>query len=70
MGLRSSPYICARAFAWCEEIIGGNRNDPNSPLQWEKVMSNLSGVNLYDPSMPLVYRLRRNGKCLVISEHM
>ncbi len=56
MGLRPSPYVCTQTFSWGEEIIRGNRLDPNNPLRWDKVILNLPGDLNYDPTKPRVYK--------------
>ena len=56
MGLRSSPWVTTRLFAWAMEIIKGDRRDPLNPFHWTEVRLNLPGSSEYDPSSPRVYR--------------
>jgi len=56
MGLRPSPHICTQTFSWAEDVIRGNRLDPNNPLGWDTVILNLPGDKFYDPERPWVYR--------------
>ena len=56
MGLKSSPYNCTRVFAWSEDIIRGDRSDPENPFEWDKVVLNLPGSPDFDPSDSWIYR--------------
>ena len=56
MGLKPSPFICTRAFAWAMEIIKGNPNDPANPFFFDEVKLNLPGTVAYDPQLPRVYK--------------
>ena len=56
MGLKTSPILCTKAFAWSEEVIRGKRLGVDNPLRWDKVMMNLPGSKDYDPSLPWVYK--------------
>jgi hypothetical protein len=62
MELRLSPYICTRAFTWCEENIWGDRGNPTNPLHWDRVLLNLPGLVNYNPAMPWVCCLRKDGR--------
>lgn len=61
MGLQSSPYVCTKAFSWCEDFIRGNRLDAGNPLQWRWVVLNLPGSEDYNPAKPWVYRICESG---------
>jgi hypothetical protein len=63
MGFKPSPYHATRAFAWCEEIIRGDPEDPNNPLKWERVRLNLPGEVSYDPTLPWVSKTVNVGNC-------
>ena len=39
----------------------GDRKDLDNVFKWEKVILNLPGVDLYDPSIPWVYNVREDG---------
>jgi hypothetical protein len=70
MGLRSSPYNCVKIYLWSEEIIRGDRHDPQNGFQWDEVKLNLPGEKTYDPRKPWVYRFdtsRRQLAAFVIS---
>ena len=56
MGLTSSPYQAVQATFWAEEVIRGNRLDPENPLHWFQVVLNMPGSEEYDPSRPWVYK--------------
>mmetsp|Transcript_785 Transcript_785/g.1178 ORF Transcript_785/g.1178 Transcript_785/m.1178 type:complete len:263 (+) Transcript_785:4218-5006(+) len=57
VGLKTSPVLCTKAFAWSEEVMKGDRRDDNNILHWDKVILNLPGSPSYDPSFPWVYKL-------------
>jgi hypothetical protein len=54
MGLRSSPFQCVQGMGIAEEVIRGNRHDPNNVFRWHSVVLNLLGSEDYDPSRPWV----------------
>lgn len=56
MGLRCSPYLCVKAFAWAEEFIKGDIKDPNNPFFYDTISLNVPGAPDYDPSRPTVQR--------------
>lgn len=58
MGLRSSPYQAVQAMGVAEEVIRGDRKDPNNIFHWDKVILNLPGSEDYNPSKPWVYKMR------------
>jgi hypothetical protein len=45
------------AMGVAEEVIQGNRSDPNSVFWWDQVLLNLPGIADNDHSMPWVYKL-------------
>ena len=57
MGLRCSPYNAVRHFAWAEEFIRGNPDEPGNPFGYSKVVLNLPGSKEYDPRLPTVRRV-------------
>ena len=56
MGMRPSPFVTVRLFAWAMEIIQGNRKDPSNPFHWSEVRLNCPGSPSYDPTMPRAYK--------------
>jgi hypothetical protein len=58
MGLTSSPYIACQGMGFAEEVIRGNRLDPNNVFRWKRVHLNLPGSEGYDPSRPWVSKTR------------
>lgn len=56
MGLRPSPFICTRSFAWGLEIIKGDRLSLLNPFRWDKVIVNCPGKVNYDPTMPRLFK--------------
>jgi hypothetical protein len=57
-GLCSLPYQAVQAMGIAEEVIRGNRKDPNSVYQWDTVELNLPGSDGYNPKGPWVHKLR------------
>jgi hypothetical protein len=43
IGLRSSPFQCVHVMGIVEEIIRGDRTDPNNVFWWDKVELHLPG---------------------------
>lgn len=60
MGLRTSPFSTVQALSWLEEIIFGDRRDPNNVFRWDKIETNLPGSADYDPSRPWVSKIRNS----------
>ncbi len=44
------------------ELCKGNQHDPNNHWQWKTVHLNLPGSQVYDPSMPMVMLVRKDGE--------
>jgi len=61
MGLRPSPYFTGQSTYFAEELLQGDRAEPNNPFQWSSVRLNLPGSDAYDPSLPWVSRLTSSG---------
>jgi len=61
MGLRPSPYTCVKFILLGHEVIMGNPNDPENVFQWLSIRLNLPGDPLYDPSVPWVSKVRKDG---------
>jgi hypothetical protein len=63
MGLTSSPFQAVQGMAYAEEVILGDRKDPEKSFQWDWVRMNLQGQVGYDPSKPWVSKIREeNGR--------
>jgi hypothetical protein len=56
-----SPYIACQSQRLILELAMGDRHDSKNPWQWETVRLNLPDDINYDPSMPQVMLLRRDG---------
>jgi hypothetical protein len=56
MGLRPSPYLAVRYFYWAEEFARGNPLDKDNPMRYDRVILNLPGDPLYDPTLPWVMK--------------
>ncbi len=61
-GGRSSPYIACRLQRVILELCKGVRHNHNNRWQWDSVRLNLPGSSAYDPSMPRVMLLRKDGE--------
>ena len=61
-GGRPSPYLACQSQRLILELCKGDRRDPKNHWQWETVRLNLPGDSNYDPSMPRVMLLRRDGE--------
>jgi hypothetical protein len=61
-GGRSSPYIACRLQRVILELCKGVRHNHNNHWQWDSVRLNLPGSSAYDPSMPRVMLLRKDGE--------
>ena len=44
-----------------EKAVRDDRLDDNNVFRWENVILNLPSLDLYDPSLPWVYRVREDG---------
>ena len=62
MGLTTSPYQAVRAFLWGEEIMRGERTDPNNIFRWDELRLNLPGSAKYDPTKPWVSKIRTSNQ--------
>jgi hypothetical protein len=61
MGFKPSPYNSIRMYLITEEIIRGNRHDPDNAFQYNFVMLNLLGLEGYKPSVAWISKRRSDG---------
>jgi hypothetical protein len=61
-GGRPSPYLACQGQRWILEFCKSDCNDPHNHWQWETVHLNLPGSFGYDPSLPRVLLLRKDGE--------
>jgi hypothetical protein len=61
MGFRSSPYNSVKMYRICEEIVRGDRHDPNNAFQWDHVRLNLPGSKSYNPAEGWLTKRRKDG---------
>jgi hypothetical protein len=61
MGLKPSPYQTTQAMLFVEDVICGDPEDKAKVFCWDNVKRNLPGSEEYDPSLPWVYKVRRDG---------
>jgi hypothetical protein len=57
-GLKLSPYQVVQGMMVAEELIKGERSYKANPFHWDSVRMNLPGPNMYNPSLPLVSKVR------------
>ena len=50
MGFKASPYNSVRMYLVAEEVIRGDRHDPNNAFQWSHLRLNLPALKGYTPS--------------------
>ncbi len=61
MGFRPSPYNSIGMYLIVEEIIRGDRDDPDNAFQWSHLLLNLPGTENYKPSLTWVSKWRKDG---------
>ena len=61
MGLKSSPYNSVQGSLRAKRLVMGNPKDENNPFAWHSVRLNLPGTEGYDPTMPWIVKLRKDG---------
>ena len=61
MGLKSSPYLAVQAATRVKRKFLGNRLDLTNPFKWSRCLLNLPGSVGYDPTMPLIRKVREDG---------
>lgn len=61
MGLKTSPYLAVQAATRVKRKFLGNPADPDNPFNWSHCELNLPGSDRYDPTMPWIRKVRRDG---------
>jgi hypothetical protein len=61
MGFKPPPYNSVRMYLVTEEIIRGDRHDPDNAFQYNYVMLNLPGTEGYKPSVAWISKRRTDG---------
>jgi hypothetical protein len=61
IGLKPSPYQTTQAMLFAEDVIRGDSNDDECVFHWDQVKMNLPGDPHYDPSLPLVFKVKKDG---------
>jgi hypothetical protein len=59
MGVKSSPYQAVSALTVADEVIRGNHADGKHVFEWVRIRLNLPGDRNYDPSLPLVSKVKQ-----------
>lgn len=58
MGLKNSPYNTIQGALFMDEVIRGDKGDPNNVFRWDLVRLNLPGQADYRPELPWVSKVR------------
>ena len=61
MGFSPSPYFVTKDMLIVEKAVRDDRWDGDNFFKWVNVVLNLPGLDLYDPSLPWVYRVQDDG---------
>eukprot|EP00978_Attheya_sp_CCMP212_P042877 scaffold269462_cov51-Attheya_sp.AAC.1 len=61
MGLKPSPYFACQQNTRAKRHMLGEPEDDSNVFRWDMVIVNLPGNVVYDPSMPLIYKVRKDG---------
>ena len=61
MGLRPSPYNSVQGALRAKHFIMGDPKEANNPFAWERIVLNLPGSKEYDPRLPWVMKVRKDG---------
>jgi hypothetical protein len=60
MGFKASPYNSMRMYLVAEEIIRGDRHDPENAFQWSHLCLNLPGSKGYKPAWAWISKRRKD----------
>ena len=69
MGMRPSPYQAVQSGLQLKQLALGDRHDETNVFRWSSVRLNLPGDPRYDPTLPWVSKLRRDGITLAADVH-
>lgn len=61
MDAKPSPYQAIRSMLWSEDIVRGDPSSLSNPSKWSHVRLNLPGQANYDPTLPCVAKMRKDG---------
>jgi hypothetical protein len=61
MGLRTSPYQAVQGMLWAMERVFGDRDAEANVFAWKHMRLNLPGDDDYDPTLPWVFKSKRDG---------
>ena len=67
MGMRPSPFMATRLFWLAEEIVRGDRRDPENYLRWNHIRMNLPGSKSYDPTLPWMCKIVVHNGCYLVA---
>ena len=60
-GGKFAPYLAVQGHARATELMLGNPKDTSNPFQWDKTHLNYPFSKNYDPSLPRIMKLRKDG---------
>ena len=58
MGFKWSPHQAVQGVAVADDVIGGDRKDPDNVFRWDSTCLNLPGNPDYNPSLPWVFKVK------------
>jgi len=61
MGLSSSPHNAVQGAQRAKRMILGDPKDPTNPFRWAKLVLNLPGSKGYNPTLPWIRKIRKDG---------
>ena len=56
------PYLAVQGHARAMELAIGDHKDPSNPLHWIDAIGNFPFTKNYDPSLPRIIKLRKDGE--------
>jgi hypothetical protein len=62
MGVKSSSYQAVSGLSVAEELIQGDHLDEGNIFQWDYVRLNFPGSEDYDPNLPWVSKVGKDGR--------
>ena len=60
MGFKPSPYNSVKMYLVVEEILRGDRLDPENAFQYDHIHLNLPGTSGYNPSLAWISKRRKD----------
>ena len=61
MGFAPSPYFVTKDMLVVNMMTKGSNIDSSNVYRWTAVRLNLPGMKIYDPTLPWVFKYRKDG---------